>query len=69
MPNTTTTPRPLLRETQAAELLDMSPRTLELWRRAGSGPRFVKVGRSVRYRPEDLDAFVSERVRVTTAGA
>lgn len=65
----TTNPRPLLRERQAAEWLGVSPRTLELWRRQGNGPRFVKLGGAVRYRPEALDAYLDERTRVTTGAA
>lgn len=50
---------------QAAELLTVSPSTLEVWRYRGTGPRFVKIGRSVRYRQSDLAAFIDERARVS----
>ena len=43
---------------EAAETLGVSRRTLETWRFTGNGPIFVKVGRAVRYRPEDLEAFM-----------
>lgn len=43
---------------QAADALGVSRRTLETWRFTGTGPTFVKVGRAVRYRPEDLEAFL-----------
>src|SRR5262245_7028998 len=33
----------------AAEILSVSVKTLEAWRRLGKGPEFVKLGRSVRY--------------------
>lgn len=41
----------------AAAYLSLSRRTLEAWRLQGRGPTYVKLGRKVVYRPEDLDAF------------
>ena len=32
-------------------------RTLEYWRSLGEGPRFIKIGRLVIYRMEDVVAF------------
>lgn len=43
---------------QAACYLSVNPRLLENWRWRRRGPRFVKVGNSVRYTREDLDGFV-----------
>lgn len=48
----------------AAKILLVHPGTLVKWRWAQTGPDFIKVGRSVRYRAEDLQAFV-EKGRVT----
>jgi len=46
----------------AASMLGVSPRTLEHWRREGTGPRFVAISpRCVRYRTTDLAAFVNDR--------
>jgi hypothetical protein len=42
-------------------------RTLERWRQTGDGPRFVRVGRAVRYRRSDLDAWLESRVRSSTS--
>ena len=68
--SSTRTPRPLLSQNQAAELLGgVSPRTLERWRLTGEGPRFVKVGRRALYRPEDLEAYIQSRVRRSTSEA
>jgi len=50
----------LLDQAQAAELLQVSPRTLEGWRCRGGGPRFIRVGRRVRYRLQDLRAWLDE---------
>jgi predicted DNA-binding transcriptional regulator AlpA len=48
----------LLREREAAGWLDLSPATLRRWRSESSGPRFVRLGRAVRYDLTDLVAFV-----------
>lgn len=48
---------------QVAELLQVSPRTIEEWRQTNGGPPFRRVGRHVRYlRPEVL-AWFQELVR------
>lgn len=46
----------------AARYLDISENTLADWRLKGKGPAFARVGqRMVRYRKEDLDAYMMER--------
>ncbi len=47
-----------LTERQVAELLGLSVATLRTWRHRGKGPRFLRLGRSVRYLPSDVDDFV-----------
>ena len=42
-------------------------KTLLGWRYRGGVPPFVKVGRCVRYRHEDLQAFVLEELRTSTS--
>lgn len=44
----------LLNEVEASDILRVSTRTLQAWRCRGTGPSFVKVGRSIRYRRSDL---------------
>jgi hypothetical protein len=57
----------LLTEVEAARLLCLSPRTLQAARIQGTGPRYVKIGRNVRYRWRDLRQFIQEReVRSTS---
>ena len=62
-PQTTTrdqtqgTPRALT-EREVAERLGLSVATLRAWRHRGKGPRFLRLGRSVRYLPSDVDEFV-----------
>jgi excisionase family DNA binding protein len=57
----------LLREGDAASLLNLSTRTLQDWRVRGGGPKFRKLGRSVRYRLEDVQAYVNENVHQSTS--
>jgi excisionase family DNA binding protein len=40
--------------------------TLDAWRYKGVGPRFMKVGRHVRYRAEDVEAWLSEQAKTPT---
>lgn len=47
----------LMDQDQAAKFLNMKPSTLTTWRALRKGPRFLKIGRSVRYRREDLVEF------------
>ena len=47
-----------LMERQVAEQLGLSVATLRAWRHRGKGPRFLRLGRSVRYLPADVDEFV-----------
>ena len=51
------TPRALT-EREVAERLGLSVATLRAWRHRGKGPRFLRLGRSVRYLPSDVDQFV-----------
>ena len=59
----------LMTTTQAAELLQVKPQTLEQWRWRGCGPRFVKVGRSCRYRRGDLENYLSGATYQSTTEA
>jgi excisionase family DNA binding protein len=47
-----------LTEREVAELLGLSVATLRAWRHRGKGTRFLRLGRSVRYLPSDVDDFV-----------
>lgn len=62
--------RDMLDERQAAEYLTLSAGTLSVWRSTGRYKiPFVKVGRRVRYRRADLDAWLDSRTRSTGATA
>ena len=59
---------PLLTEEQTARALgNLSVKTLQRWRWAGRGPRFIKIGAAVRYDPEDLAAFIEAGRRESTS--
>ena len=47
----------VLSDTEVADRLGVSRFTVRAWRHKGQGPRFMKMGRAVRYRPEDVEAF------------
>jgi excisionase family DNA binding protein len=49
----------LLMEDQLAERLNVSVATLRRWRLGRRGPRFIKVGSLVRYRPEDVELWLA----------
>lgn len=51
----------LLTESQAAQLVGLSARTLERFRIQGAGPRFLKLGRRVFYSQTDLLAWLDSR--------
>lgn len=57
----------LLNTEQAAMRLNLAKATLEAMRVRGGGPLFVRLGRAVRYRAEDLDAWIGARVHATTS--
>jgi len=57
----------LLRTDEAAEILGLSPRTLEALRVRGGGPTYLKVGRLVRYDREDIDGWLEGQRRVSTS--
>lgn len=47
----------------------ISPRTLERWRVTGKGPRFLKVGKRINYRLDDVESFEADRLRASTSEA
>ena len=59
----------LLNTLEAAAYLSVAEQTLRTWRISGAGPRFVRLGRLVRYRREDLVAFLERNVFSNTAEA
>lgn len=60
----------LLDDRAAAALLDVSPGTLSVWRSTGRyNLPFLKIGRKVRYRRTDVEAWMKARTRESGATA
>jgi hypothetical protein len=60
--------RVLVSEVEAAEMIGLTPRFLQVRRSTGDGPPFVRISsRCIRYRPEDLEAWAEERLRTSTS--
>ena len=54
----------LVSEAEAAALLGIAQRTLQGWRRRGGGPQFLRLSRrSIRYRRDDLAAWIVARLQ------
>lgn len=53
---------PLLDKKQAANYLNIKEKTLDVWNCTKRyNLKYIKVGRLIRYRQEDLDQFLTER--------
>ena len=50
-----------------ASRLGISTRTLERYRVAGTGPRYVKIGKLVRYLETDVDAWIEQNLAQSTS--
>ena len=50
----------LLSTAQLAEFLDVPVKTIYHWRMNGAGPRAVRVGRELRFRHKDVDAWLEQ---------
>ncbi len=59
----------LLEPAEVAESLRIPEKTLAQWRYLGKGPRFVKVGRFIRYRLVDIEAWLAAQSRSSTRSA
>jgi hypothetical protein len=59
---------PLLTEQQAASYLMRSVSSLRRDRKNGVGPRFVRLGRSIRYPKVELDVYLSALINPGVQG-
>ena len=57
----------MLTSKTVAERLQVGVQTLAKWRSEGKGPRYVQLGRSIRYRAADIDEFVERSITEPTA--
>lgn len=57
----------LFNEFEVEEIYGLKVATLRGWRFRGLGPRFLKLGRSVRYRAADIEAWITRGERMSTS--
>ncbi len=53
----------MLTPDEAGKYLNYPAETLRRWRMLGTGPKFIKAGRHIRYRKTSLDRWVEQRER------
>lgn len=57
----------LLNEKEVEKIFGIKRSCLQKWRCLGGGPNYIKIGRSVRYRPSDIENFIHEHQRISTS--
>ena len=62
-------PPRLIKEAEAAEMINFKVTTLRRWRWAGKELGYLKIGGAVRYDPVELQAYIEARRRNSTSGA
>ncbi|WP_127563068.1 helix-turn-helix transcriptional regulator [Nioella ostreopsis] len=66
-PNQTDLSGTFVDECQVADMLCQSVRTIQKWRVKGNGPGYYKLGRSVRYRLDEVLAWADARRKAHTS--
>jgi predicted DNA-binding transcriptional regulator AlpA len=61
MATATTTLEALLNEHDVARITGLSVASVRRWRLLRQGPKYIKIGATVRYRPEDISAWLESR--------
>ena len=56
----------MLTEKQVATMLSITQQTLRNWRQQNKGPKYVKVGGSIRYRYTDVELYLEKNAVETT---
>jgi len=51
----------LLNEFEVSRIVGLSVASVRRWRLLRQGPRYLKIGAAVRYRPEDISAWIKSR--------
>lgn len=54
-------PETLLNEHDVARITGLSVASVRRWRLLRQGPKYLKIGSSVRYRSQDIDAWLASR--------
>ena len=60
-------PDELFDQAPIAQILLVKEKTMETWRSRGGGPKYIKIGRLVRYRLSDVQAFIDAGARASTS--
>lgn len=58
-PIPTTEPPAFYTEASLAEFLGLAPITLRTWRANVKGPKYIKVGRLIRYKRSDVETWLT----------
>lgn len=56
----------LLKENEVAKILNISVVKIRLLRRFGGGPDFIRIGKAVRYRRDDIRRFIDSATSYET---
>jgi predicted DNA-binding transcriptional regulator AlpA len=62
-------PSELMNAAELGQRLSKSTAALANWRYLGLGPRFVKVGKAVRYRVSDVEAWLDQNTHQQSGAA
>lgn len=46
-----------LKTKEVADRFNITVQTVKLWRRTGKGPKFLRIGDSIRYKQTDVEDF------------
>lgn len=65
MSHSTAPPTPLWTVEDVSDFLGVSVMTIYHWRRTGYGPKGGRVGRYLRYRPEDVRSWFDAQTQAT----
>lgn len=50
----------LITAQDTANKLGIKRQLLDQWRCQGKGPKFIRMGRMIRYRPDDVDQWIAD---------
>ncbi len=53
---------------ELAELMGVTPRAVRAWASKGTGPEYIRVGRTCRYETRDVEQWIKESKRKGSSG-
>ncbi len=66
MQNQCSSIQPLLSTVALARLVGVTADTVKHWRLLGRGPKFLRLGRTIRYTPQDVASWLETNRRAST---